>query len=131
VNDTDFYKLLQLSSDHMKRVNPVPCMSLYVCEESSSVEFVASHNRPTYSDQAMRCGGGDCGVIVDRETEKIIGVRLPLYHHELVVSIGKSNTTFHAPVTYQACEQCGIETPHVYVSARGVECEYCRSMGEQ
>lgn len=60
------------------------CMSLYVCEDSDSVELCLDTSANTYSEW-IEGEGADIGLMRCFETKKVMGVRLPLYRNNLAV----------------------------------------------
>lgn len=62
------------------------CMSLSVdSEHGHAVELHLDTSRSTYGEWIPGEGGDIC-LIRDRETDKVVGVRLPLMNNRLVVS---------------------------------------------
>lgn len=60
------------------------CMSLCVNQEGKSVELILDTSRDTYGEW-IKGEGSDISLIRDQETNKVIGVRLPLYNDRLCI----------------------------------------------
>ena len=61
-----------------------PCMSLYISDDGKSVELVLDTSKHSYL-KWIDGEGGDIGLLLDRETHRVIGVHLPLYQRKLIV----------------------------------------------
>lgn len=55
-----------------------PCMSLYISDGGKSVELVLDTSKQSYL-KWIDSEGGDIGLLLDRDTHRVIGVHLPLY----------------------------------------------------
>lgn len=62
-----------------------PVMSLFVDEESKSVELILDTHRQYYGEW-IKGEGGDICLYRDMETHKVVGCFLPLYQRELRVT---------------------------------------------
>lgn len=62
-----------------------PCMSLHVSTDGQAVELLLDTSANTYSDW-IKGEGADIGLIRDMDTNRVLGVRLPLYQRKLMVS---------------------------------------------
>lgn len=60
------------------------CMALTVSEEGKSVELLLETGTGHYLDW-IPGEGGDIGLLRDRETNRVVGVHLPLLNNKLVV----------------------------------------------
>ena len=61
------------------------CMALFVNEDGSSVELILDTGVSTYSEWIPGEGGDIC-LLRCQETKAVMGVHLPLYKQNLVVS---------------------------------------------
>lgn len=61
-----------------------PCMSLYVDQDSRSVELILDTSVSTYGEWINGEGANIC-LLRCRETNRVVGVRLPLLHEKLAV----------------------------------------------
>lgn len=78
----DFVKTIEEAIEESR--NYQTCMSLHVCRESKSVTLNLDTACDYYTEW-IKGEGSDIGLFRDRETNKVIGVRLPLYNERLGV----------------------------------------------
>ena len=69
----DFMKELEEESKKFK-----PCATLFIDEDSTNVELMVDNSKSTYSEW-IKGEGADICLIREDETNKVVGVRLPLY----------------------------------------------------
>lgn len=71
--DDDFIKHLEEQSKKYR-----PCATLFIDEDSTSVELMVDNSKSTYGEW-IKGEGADICLIRENETNKVVGVRLPLY----------------------------------------------------
>lgn len=79
----DFAALLSRSIEESGKYEP--CMSLSVHEDGNAVELNLDTSVASYSE-GIKGEGSDIGLFRSLDTRKVVGVRLPLYRKNLVVS---------------------------------------------
>ena len=98
------------------------CMSLYVCEDSDSVELCLDTQRDVTSEW-IPGEGADIHLLRCRDTGKILGVRLPLYNKRLCVDYAgplRINSSFKK-------DECHCRQDCLEVCKGGCGCGYCIS----
>lgn len=72
MNDFDWEKLVEDSKSYE------PCASLWIDKDAYRVELLLDTNASTYNEW-LKGEGADISLVRCRETNKIVGVNLPLY----------------------------------------------------
>lgn len=77
--DDDFLKHLEEQSKKYR-----PCASLWIDKESDRLELILDTSKSTYSEH-IKGEGADISLYRDNETNKVIGVSLPLYQTDFSI----------------------------------------------
>ena len=77
--DDDFLKYLEEQSKKYR-----PCASLWIDKESDRLELILDTSKSTYSEH-IKGEGADISLYRDNETNKVIGVSLPLYQTDFSI----------------------------------------------
>ena len=77
--DNDFLKYLEEQSKKYR-----PCASLWIDKESDRLELILDTSKSTYSEH-IKGEGADISLYRDEETNKVIGVSLPLYQTDFSI----------------------------------------------
>lgn len=80
---SDFASVIKKLIEESKKYDS--CMSLYVCNDSNTVELILDTSVPTIAEW-INGEGSDIALYRSLITNKVVGIRLPLLNNKLCIS---------------------------------------------
>lgn len=88
----EYLKKMLAEAEQLTAHLPKPIASVFICRDSNSIEVYLDNTKSSYSEW-IKGEGADIGLLRDQETNRVVGVRLPLYAKTMIFGDGGGKTT--------------------------------------